>query len=179
MFTVIGCDPGRTGAFAFLSMSGELLDVQDMPIGEVVVSGKARKKISAPAVGAILRNALERFGGAIDGAHFFMEELIAMPSVNRKTGVRDVKPGTQSMMSFGRGGGINEGACGMAGIPVTIVAPAAWKAAMGCQGGKDGARLRVMQLFPAKADLFAAKGSHNRAEAVLIGLYGAGKLRRN
>jgi crossover junction endodeoxyribonuclease RuvC len=57
--------------------------------------------------------------------------------------------------------------------PLTLVAPQLWQKAVGLRDGKDGSRLRAMELFPAYAELFRLKKAHGRSDAALIAWYGA------
>ena len=61
----------------------------------------------------------------------------------------------------------------LAGVPLTIVEPSAWKKFHSLRGkDKEGARLRALMLFPTGAEVFARKKDHGRVEAALIALFG-------
>ena len=79
------------------------------------------------------------------------------------------------MFAFGRSRGMVEGVLGGLNIPMSYVTPQAWRKAMQVREGKDGSRLRAMELFPAYADEFRLKKWDGRAEAALIAYCGAMK----
>ena len=162
---IVGIDPGASGAFAFLDEQGNLVDVHDMPV-DLVRVGKSDKRVISPArVVALLEIAPK-------GTQVMMERLIAMPAFNKETGRRDKTLGAASIGSFFRGGGVIEGACAALRMPLTLVPPAKWKAAVSCPANKDAARQRAAQRFPSCATAFARKKDDGRAEAALIALYG-------
>jgi hypothetical protein len=53
-------------------------------------------------------------------------------------------------------------------FPSTYVTPATWTKAVGRVAGKDASRMRAMELFPSKADLFKRAKDDGRADAALI-----------
>ena len=153
MSFVIGIDPGISGAISVFNWETQsLLEVIDMPTLEVD-SGKTKKRhISA----AGLRNILE---GHPD-SHVVIEKVGAMPG-----------QGVTSMFNFGRSAGIIEGVVVGLKIPHTYVTPQTWTKAVGRAAGKDASRMRAMELFPAKADLFKRAKDDGRADACLIAYY--------
>jgi hypothetical protein len=60
-------------------------------------------------------------------------------------------------------------------IPYKLVPPSVWKPAMKIQvtlqNPKEPARLRALELWPDRSDLFTRKKDHNRAEALLMARY--------
>lgn len=68
-----------------------------------------------------------------------------------------------------------EGVCSGLRIPYRLVPPSVWKPAMKIQvtlqNPKEPARLRALELWPDRADLFTRKKDHNRAESLLIARY--------
>ena len=147
---VIGIDPGISGAIAIFDRNTQsLLSVIDMPTLEVD-SGKTKKRhISA----AGLRNILEGY----PDSHVVIEKVGAMPG-----------QGVTSMFNFGRSAGIIEGIVVGLKIPHTSVTPQTWTKAVGRAAGKDASRMRAMELFPSKADLFKRAKDDGRADAALI-----------
>lgn len=147
---VIGIDPGISGAISvFSSNTHNLLDVFDMPTLEVD-SGKTRKR-HISAVG--LRDILV----CHPTDHVVIEKVGAMPG-----------QGVTSMFNFGRSAGIIEGVVAALCNPHTYVTPATWTKAVGRAAGKDASRMRAMELFPSKADLFKRAKDDGRADAALI-----------
>ena len=68
-----------------------------------------------------------------------------------------------------------EGICSGLRIPYRLVPPSVWKPAMKIQvtlqNPKEPARLRALELWPDRADLFTRKKDHNRAESLLLARY--------
>jgi crossover junction endodeoxyribonuclease RuvC len=81
--------------------------------------------------------------------------------------------GVTSVFSFGRSAGIVEGVVSWMQVPTTMVAPQVWQKALNVRDGKDGSRLRAMELFPAYSELFRLKKAHGRSDAALIAYYAA------
>lgn len=77
--------------------------------------------------------------------------------------------GVTSMFDFGYSTGVVTGACAGAGVPVTVLLPALWRAWAGLRGNKSDARARAAEMFPDHAKALARKKDHGRAEAILIG----------
>lgn len=150
MSFVIGIDPGISGAISVFDWNTQsLLEVMDMPTLEVD-SGKTKKRhISA----AGLRDILVCY----PNSHVAIEKVGAMPG-----------QGVSSMFNFGRSAGIIEGVVAGLKLPSTYVTPAAWTKAVGRAAGKDASRMRAMELFPSKADLFKRAKDDGRADAALI-----------
>jgi len=148
MSFVIGIDPGISGAIAVFE-DGVLLRVVDMPtLG--IDSGKTTKRhISAVTLAMYLE--------ICPDAHVVIERVGAMPG-----------QGVTSMFNFGRSAGIIEGVVAALRMPSTYVTPAAWTKAVGRAAGKDASRMRAMELFPSKADLFKRAKDDGRADAALI-----------
>ena len=150
MSFVIGIDPGISGAISvFSAITHTLFDVIDMPTLEVD-SGKTKKR-HISAVG--LRDILVGY----PDSHVVTEKVGAMPG-----------QGVVSMWNFGRSAGIIEGVVAALQIPNTYVTPATWTKAVGRPAGKDASRMRAMELFPSRADLFKRAKDDGRADAALI-----------
>lgn len=152
---IVGIDPGASGAIAFFDPKAGTLDVHDMPVMEIERSGKTKREISPTLLANILH---DDFGHNI----VWIEKVGAMPG-----------QGVSSMFQFGRGVGMIEGVIAAEGLSLNYVTPQAWQKAVGVRGGKDGSRLRAVELFPKYANLFARKKDDGRAEAALIAWYGA------
>mgnify|MGYP001459887550 CR=1 FL=1 len=157
---ILALDPGADGALAWLTTSGELLHVEDMPSIEVKVGKTKRRRVS----GALLVDLLRTRGPV---AHAFVERVGAMPG-----------QGTASMFAFGYAAGLIEGALAGCGIPMTFVAPQTWKASLRLPPDKGAARMRACQVWPRLAAKFARVKDDGRAEAALIGLHGVHTLRQ-
>ena len=68
-----------------------------------------------------------------------------------------------------------EGICSGLRMPCRLVPPSVWKPALKIpvtlQNPKEPARLRALELWPDRADMFTRKKDHNRAESLLIARY--------
>jgi hypothetical protein len=158
--TVIGVDIGNTGAIALLTEAGELVDVVDMPT--LNDGPRHRATINAPLLAAIV-------AGAPSVRIAYVELVGPRPG-----------EGSAGAFSFGRARGVAEGVLAAAGVPVQLLAPAAWKRAVGIPPGrdqKDLARSKAIARWPARAGLFERVKDADRAEACLIAV--AGLMRAN
>jgi len=143
--TVIGIDPGVTGAYA-IHERGTLAFVGDLPVLEGRVDGAS--------LAVILRE--------YDDPVVYLENTQAMP-----------KNGSIASYSLGLNTGIIIGVVQSLSHPLVRVRPAEWKRKMGVTNrDKNGIRGLVREIYPAWADCFARVKDHNRAEAVLISRYG-------
>jgi len=150
MSYVIGIDPGISGAISVFR-DGKLESVVDMPTVEIASGKTIKRHISA----ATLRNILEL--DMYQFSHVVIEKVGAMPG-----------QGVTSMFNFGRSAGIIEGVVAALRMPHTYVTPATWTKAVGRAAGKDASRMRAMELFPTRAELFKRAKDDGRADAALI-----------
>lgn len=151
---IVGIDPGASGALAFFDAQAGRLCVVDMPVLEVLRGGKAKREINPTLLADTIRQQAPRVA--------YVEKVGAMPG-----------QGVSSMFQFGRGVGMVEGVLAALAVPVVYVTPQRWQKDVGLRGGKDGARLRAIELFPGFAQLFARKKDDGRADAALIAWHGA------
>ena len=150
----VGVDPGASGAIAIFDGFTHSLKVHDMPVVEI----KRGKRNVRHTDAAMLANLFSGIPANI--THAVIERVGARP-----------RQGVSSMFAFGRALGVIEGVLAGKGISVTMVSPQTWQKAMGVNSGKDGARARASQLYPAQASLFARKKDHGRADATLIATF--------
>ena len=150
MSFIIGIDPGAAGAVAILE-NGRLTQVFDMPVVEISVGGKAKKRVAPELLATELR--LYNLADTIA----VVEQVGAMPG-----------QGVTSMFAFGQAYGLVLGVLAGLWIPTTTVTPATWKKALKLNTGKDGARAKAAQLWPAQADQFKRVKDDGRAEAALL-----------
>jgi crossover junction endodeoxyribonuclease RuvC len=148
---ILGVDPGLAGGLAIVELDGvapRLLDAIDVP----VVGLKAKVRVDVIGI----RTWIEAHGPD----HAIVEAAQSMP-----------RQGVASTFRYGRATGAIEAIIALAGIPLTLIAPASWKRHHGLYGAeKESSRQRALQLFPAAHTLFARKMDHGRAEAALIAL---------
>jgi crossover junction endodeoxyribonuclease RuvC len=159
---VIGIDPGATGALALLSPDGRLVEVRDMPVHEVTIAGKKRKRVDLHQLAALL--------GSWDlayGPRAFIEEVHSTPN-----------DGHIQAFAFGMAFCAPQAMCAAIGVPFQLTRPPEWKAHHKLIGkDKDDSRRLASQLLPAAASNWARKMDDGRAEAALLALYGASTLR--
>ena len=150
MSFIIGIDPGAAGAVAILE-NGRLTQVFDMPVVEMTVGGKAKRRVAPELLASELR--LYNLADTVA----VVEQVGAMPG-----------QGVTSMFAFGQAYGLVLGVLAGLWIPTTTVTPATWKKALKLNTGKDGARAKAAQLWPAQADQFKRVKDDGRAEAALL-----------
>jgi len=149
---VIGIDIGIKGAIAVFD-DGGCRTVIDMPVKQKA-SGKGNQ-VDPAGLHAVLSNL-----GTIRAC--FIELVGASPQM-----------GVTGAFSFGKSAGIVEGIVGSLGIPTKMVAPQTWKARAGLIGKKkDEARLLAIDLCPEVEHLLTLKKHVDRADAILICMYG-------
>jgi hypothetical protein len=148
---ILAIDPGITGALAFYNTEyREEVQVHDMPVLDGDVDPHELK--------AIMLNCYPHLA--------IIEHVSPMP----KEGVRSVWRFSAAFTT----------ACvvvKLMRVPLILVSPAKWKHAMFLKGGKEGkeqARERVIETFPACARFFNLKKHHGRAEAALLAVYASG-----
>ena len=152
---VIGIDPGKDGAIAVFDLNlAPIIAVHDMPNFQIK-SGKTMKK-------RLDEHALAKLIGQIKPDHAWLERVSAMP-----------RQGVSSTFSFGTSYGIIKGILAALKIPYTEVTPQKWTKSLAVPQGKDGSRKRACELFPDSSYFFERKKDHNRADAALIGYFGA------
>ena len=154
MSFVIGIDPGAAGAVAILE-AGKLVQVFDMPVVEVQVGGKAKRRVAPEMLASELR--LYNVHGTVA----VVEQVSARPG-----------QGVSSMFAFGQAYGLVLGVLAGLWIPTKTVTPSAWKKALKLNTGKDAARAKAAQLWPQMAGEFKRVKDDGRAEAALIANWG-------
>jgi crossover junction endodeoxyribonuclease RuvC len=150
---IVGCDPGASGALAFMDEGERLLGVEDMPVLDDGTKG--RGTVNAVLLAAILKRWAP--------AHAFVELIGPRP--------RDARV---AAFSFGRCRGAIEGVAGALAIPITMLVVPSWRRAVGLPPGatKDQARGETIRRWPEHGELFARKRDDGRAEACLIAVAG-------
>lgn len=154
MSFIIGIDPGASGAVAILEADGSLVQVFDMPAVEIVVGGKAKRRVSPEMLASELRL-------YAPGAQAVVEQVGAMPG-----------QGVTSMFAFGHAYGLCLGVLAGLGVPTRTVTPGAWKKAMKLNTGKDASRAEAARRWPAQAGEFRRVKDDGKAEAALIAAWG-------
>lgn len=142
---VLGVDPGRRGALAWLDLHGDLVDVVDMP------------DLDGVALGAQLRDLV------VDRrpVRAVVEDITPRPG----QGVRSIRTSASRH-------GVLLGVLGFWDVPTAIVSPSAWKSAQRVPADKTAARQRACEMWPAWSHAFARVKDDGRAEAALIARHG-------
>ena len=151
---VVGIDPGASGAIALFDTDFGSLQIVDTPTA-IVKSGRSERTRIVPSLFA---QALEN----LRAEHAFIELVGAMP-----------KQGLSSTFTFGHTAGVAEGILAALRIPYARLLPQEWQKLARVSGGKDGARMRAAQLFPAYATKFARVKDDGRADASCIAFAGS------
>lgn len=147
---VVGCDPGLSGAIAFMDPTGVLERVEDWPI----IRDRSLGWVDGGALRSLLLDALHgRPAVAI------VERVGSMP-----------KQGVASTFAFGVAFGSILSLIQSAGISIELVTPASWKAAAGLGPDKHASLFKARLLYP-DAPLTRIR-DHNRAEAILLARHG-------
>lgn len=151
---VIGLDPGITGGYA--SWDGETLAVLPIPSFKARSRGREIDWVTLAEQFSLLMS---------DADHAYIERVQARPHDGGSAGFKFgyVTGGQRVLVS----------ACM---IPVTEVAPHAWKMDMGLSQDKNASFAKVREKFPAYRHLFERKADEGVAEAALIAYYGWRKL---
>lgn len=145
---ICAIDPGYTGAIAFLSDDGVLIEIVDMP----VIKHDGKTRIVATELAAILDIRSQFI------SHLVIERVGARPG-----------QGVTSMFNFGYGAGVIEGVCAALFIPYDHVLPQTWKRQMGVGADKGACRALCQKLWPGAADKFRRVKDDGRADAALLG----------
>jgi crossover junction endodeoxyribonuclease RuvC len=151
---ILGIDPGQFGALAVVALGNgaapELMGVIDVPM---LGTGAGQRVDVVELRDWILAHA---------PAHVLIERTQGFP-----------KQGISSSFKLGRTTGYLEAAVVLSGVPWSLVEPTAWKKYHKLGRDKELARQRAIQLLPSAHDYLARRKDHNRAESILIALYGA------
>lgn len=160
---VLGIDPGLAGALAVLDFADDILapslvSVIDVP---TISEGAKRRVWIAPLTEWLMElNPAPVWG--------FIERAQAMP-----------EQGASSGFIYGRAVGYIEATVLCAGIRLRTAEPQTWKRRLGLIGqDKEGSLRLAKELVRNIGDkrLLDRQKDHNRAEAMLIAIYGAGEL---
>ncbi len=152
---IAGIDPGVTGAVAILE-DGQPPRIFDTPAMVLHKPGsKSRTEYDLQGMAQILER--ERPDKVV------IEEIQPMQ--------------LGSIAAFSIGGGYKAWlmACAIFQLPVEKVSPQKWKKLIGLPKGadKEASRLKALEHFPEAYESIKLKKDHNKAEALLIALYGS------
>lgn len=146
----MGVDPGQNGGVAFYWPSRpKEIAVFDLPF--------AGKELNCPELALLIRQHNPSFA--------IIESVHAMP-----------KQGVSSSFNFGMSYGMVRGVVAACRVPQVLVTPQKWKKAFSLSADKEKSRLLAILTFP-ESSAFSRKKDDGRAEAALIAVYGATKIR--
>jgi len=168
----IGVDPGYTGAIAF--QRGENWLITDMPTIKVGKPRKKRKPIAGLLIPEKRRPATKTVLDLLCIRRLFLEHInnagLSIVYIEKATVMPEqgITGAGHYMLAYGQIIGILVGL----GIPYTEITPQSWKKEMmeGMGREKTNSVIRANQLHPA---LELSKTEHGKADALLIGKYGA------
>jgi len=155
MSLIVGCDPGFSGAFCFISENSQGLDLKTFPMPILSAPKTVLDEVA-------IKNLLKMLGQD-QITHFFIERAIVMPG-----------QGVVSSGRFMEQYGFLRGLCVGLGIPYTVISSVRWKKVLmdGMAKEKEASLVRLAQLYP-ELKLAGPKVSRiGQADAVLIAHYG-------
>ncbi|MGL4318222.1 MAG: hypothetical protein ACRCTL_16600 [Pseudomonas sp.] len=158
--TIVGIDPGKSGAVAVLSGDGSLLDLFDMPLTEKGTKGRVDVKVMAEMLAKAL---VDREGIAV------IESVGYIPS---NGGPRDY--------TFGEAAGVARGVVEAMGFKLILPRPRDWRKWHGLTGASDEVVIqKARDLYPKASVLTGRKKKDGtlgikggRTTALLIARYG-------
>jgi hypothetical protein len=155
--TVVGIDPGLSGAVAILS--GAALTVHRCPIFDMKAARGQKREIDWTSLARIFM--------PLDPARtrVFLERAQTMPGM-----------GGSGCFNYGTGYGIYIGILASYLLQFERVSPRAWKTHFKIGSDKEEARRKATMIFPQFARYWPLKGDHGSAEAALIAAWGAERL---
>lgn len=148
---IVGIDPGVQPTLALLD--GTRVEFFD----ETAVKVKRGKTIKREPEARLITRILKQW----------TPDLVIIEQVTMRPG-----EGASGGGSFMRARGILEGVCAGLGLSYQLVAPVTWTRQMRVPKGDGGSRRRALELMPDLIEDLARKKDHNRADALLIALWG-------
>lgn len=161
--TIIGIDPGLSGAIAEIDEKGKIIQLIDMPVISYKKGEKVRRDYDVGFIRA--------FFNTIQKKIVFIEKMQSMPPGFR----------VQASFSLGECQGIFRGMFSAFGIGYEFILPKEWKKHFQITRAKGDGKAQAFQiasrLFP-EAKMKTEKGRvlDGRSEALLIAEYGRRKL---
>jgi len=152
---VCGIDVGINGAVALYCAEPLHCITFDMPTYELTINGKKKKRLDIVELARLIDNV------ATDISAAWIEDVGASPQM-----------GTTSSFAFGFAAGVAQGIVAANFIPTTLVRPQVWKKHFGLNSDKDASRRKASSLFPEYASHWSRAKDADRAEALLIAVYG-------
>lgn len=157
---ILGIDPGLNGAYAILD-GRHAVALDHLPAHRTQhgKTGKVRSELDLHALKDVL--------AAYAISHVFLERVAARPG-----------QGVSSMFRFGQAAGGLYGLLVGLALPTSFVTPQQWQKHHGIGGVPDAAQQRAVQLYPVVSAHLSRKRDDQRADALLIAVYGLAMLSR-
>ncbi len=156
---IIGIDPGFGGAVAIIDVdSNELVDLIDMPLFQTETNSRKSGELNHIDAHKLAAE-IDYYARWVNIA--VVEAPGAMP-----------KQGLSSTFRFGYGCGIITGVLAGLYLPAIPVPPGTWKLAMGLTSMKQASFEKANEIYPQHKREWQLRKHHDRAESVLLGIYG-------
>ncbi len=156
---LMSCDPGLSGAICFMN-GGQIVELIDTPTRP----DGSNREIDILAVCRRIDKHKP--------THAIIENVQPMPSIPGPSGVRRGM-GAASSFRFGFATGQIRAVAACYGLEVRLVHPQSWKRWAGLKGSdKTQSRMKALELMPSAVPWLGRAKDHNRAEALILALYG-------
>ncbi len=165
MSNIIGIDPGLSGAIGIIGAEGgQFLNVSDMPVMKIMMVNNAKARVKNCVNAKMLYDLLKLWELYGPIKEVWIEHVSSRPG-----------DGVASAFSFGDTFGSIKAVTACLGLSSNLVRPQVWKKHFGLTADKEEARLAAITLVPGAEAFLSRKKDHDRAEALLIALYGLEK----
>jgi crossover junction endodeoxyribonuclease RuvC len=156
-------DPGLSGAACFM-VDGKIVELMDMP----TLPDGSNRQVDVMA----LCRRIDKWAPSFA----VIENVQPMPSIPGANGVRRGM-GAASSFRFGFATGQIRAAVTCYGIELRLVHPQSWKRWAGLKGpDKEQSRQKALELRPDAVRWLGLKKDHNKAEALILALYGIDQM---
>ncbi len=153
-FYHIGIDPGVTGAMAIFDQDAELIEVIDIPVEEISNARRfLKRRICAPKLREIITD--------YHNSHIYTERIYP----------RGGRSCVSTEFSIADSAAIIRGVAAGLGLECMEIDPKIWQKHFGLIG-KDKEASRFLAIDEVGNEFLKRKMDHNRADAILIGIYG-------
>lgn len=163
---VVGIDPGKSGALCILNATTrEIVTIFDMPLLE------SDGTVDAKLLAVLLSQHNLKLA--------VLEDVSAMTYMALDANGKRVKrgQGAAASFAFGESKGAVRGVLGALGIRTFLVKPAVWKSLLGLSSNKKESLELARKTFPSHDSQFLLMKHDGRAEAALLAMFGADRLK--
>lgn len=160
---LMSCDPGLSGGLCFVK-DGTVVELLDMP----TLPDGSNRQVDVMAVCRRIDRWKPKWA--------IIENVQPMPSIPGTDGVRRGM-GAASSFRFGFATGQIRAVAACYGMELRLVHPQSWKRWAGLKGpDKEQSRQKALELYPGAQPWLGLKKHHNKAEALILALYGLDTL---